>query len=316
MTQDIKLGISACLLGQKVRFDGGHRLDRFLTETLGRYVQFVPVCPEVECGLGIPREAMRLVGDLQAPRLLTTRTRQDHTQQMLDWAAEKVKTLEGENLCGFIFKSNSPSSGMERVKVYGEKGMPEKKGVGLFARCFMAHFPLLPVEEEGRLHDPKLRETFIEQIFALKRWREIVAGPQSLGRLVDFHTQQKLLILSHSQHHYRLMGKLVAQGKTTPLDALYSQYEILLMEALRLKTSNKKNVNVLLHLLGYFKKQLSGDEKQELLELIEAYRKDHLPLIVPVTVINHYVRKYRQPYLSIQTYLSPHPLALKLRNHA
>jgi uncharacterized protein YbgA (DUF1722 family)/uncharacterized protein YbbK (DUF523 family) len=316
MTQEIKLGISACLLGQKVRFDGGHKLDRFLTETLGGYVQFVPVCPEMECGLGIPRESMRLVGDPQAPRLVTTRTRQDHTRRMLDWAAQKVKALEEENLCGFIFKSKSPSSGMERVKVYGEKGVPAKEGVGVFARRFMAHFPLLPVEEEGRLHDPKLRETFIEQIFALKRWREAVAGPQSLGRLVDFHTQQKLLILSHSQKHYRLMGQLVAQGKKTPLDALYNQYEALLMEALRLKTSIKKNVNVLQHLLGYFKKQLSGDEKQELLELIDAYGKDYLPLIVPITVINHYVRKYRQPYLGIQTYLNPHPLALKLRNHA
>jgi uncharacterized protein YbgA (DUF1722 family)/uncharacterized protein YbbK (DUF523 family) len=315
MTERIRIGVSACLLGQNVRFDGGHKLDRFITDTLGQYVEFVPVCPEAECGLGVPREAMRLVGDIGSPRLITVRTHVDHTERMLSWAGKRVTELEKEDLCGFIFKSDSPSSGMERVKVYNEKGVPEKKGVGLFARTFMDHFPLIPVEEEGRLHDPKLRENYIESIFTLKRWREFLGAKPGLGGLVDFHTRNKLLLLAHSEKHYRAMGKLVAAGKTMPVPSLYKQYEALLMEALKLKTSVKKNANVLYHLMGYFKEDLSADEKQELLEILDQYRAGYIPLIVPVTLINHYVRKYKQPYLAIQTYLNPHPLDLKLRNH-
>jgi len=316
MTERIRLGVSACLLGQHVRFDGGHKLDRFITDTLGQYVEFVPVCPETECGLGVPRESMRLVGRPESPRLVTVRTHVDHTERMIRWAKKRVSELEKEDLCGFVFKSDSPSSGMERVKVYNERGMPEKKGVGLFARAFMDHFPLIPAEEEGRLHDPGLRENFIERIFTLKRWREFLGGNSSLGGLVDFHTRNKLLVLAHSEKHERMMGKLVAAGKTIPAQSLYRQYEVMLMEALRLKTTVKKNANVLYHLLGYFKKDLSADEKQELLEILDQYRAEYIPLIVPVTLINHYVRKYRQPYLAKQTYLNPHPIDLKLRNHA
>jgi uncharacterized protein YbgA (DUF1722 family)/uncharacterized protein YbbK (DUF523 family) len=315
MTEHIRIGVSACLLGQNVRYDGGHKLDRFIADTLGQYVEFVPVCPEAECGLGIPREAMRLVGDPASPRLVTVRTHVDYTERMLTWAGKRLRELEGEGLCGFIFKSNSPSSGMERVKVYNETGMPEKKGVGLFADAFMKHFPLIPVEDEGRLHDPKLRENFIESIFTLMRWRAFMGKKPGLGGLVDFHTRNKLLLLAHSEKHYRAMGKLVAAGKTIPPRSLFEQYEALLLEALRLKTSVKKNANVLYHLMGYFKEDLSADEKQELLEILDQYRAGHIPLIVPVTLINHYVRKYRQPYLAQQTYLNPHPVELQLRNH-
>jgi len=315
MAEKIRLGISACLLGQEVRYDGGHKLDRFLTDTLGQYVEYVPVCPEVECGLSVPREAMHLEGDPESPRLVTIKTNRDLTDQMVQWAKKRVRELEEENLCGFIFKSNSPSSGMERVKVYTEKGMPEKKGVGMFAMIFMAHFPLIPVEEEGRLHDPNLRENFIEAIFTLMRWRDSLKGKRSVGRLVDFQAMNKLLILSHSEKHARLMGKLVAGGKKKPVNELYDDYETLLLEALRLKSTVKKNVNVLQHMMGYFKQDLSTDEKQELLEIIKEYREGYVPLIVPVTLMNHYVRKYRQPYLMEQTYLKPHPVALQLRNH-
>ncbi len=310
-----KLGISTCLLGENVRYDGGHKLDRFLTETLGQYVAYVPVCPEVECGLPVPRESMHLEGDPEFPRLVTSRTKQDMTERMLNWAKRRVVELEKEGLCGFIFKSDSPSSGMERVKVYNEKGMPVKKGVGMFARIFMDHFPLLPVEEDGRLHDPKLRENFIERIFTLKRWREVLARKESRGNLVDFHTQHKLLILSHSPKHYQIMGKLVAKAKEIPLKDLFQQYQAILMEALQLKTTPKKNANVLMHMMGHFREQLSSDEKQELLEVIENYRKEVIPLIVPMTLVNHYVRKYEQPYLKQQVYLNPHPLELQLRNH-
>jgi uncharacterized protein YbgA (DUF1722 family)/uncharacterized protein YbbK (DUF523 family) len=315
MTERIRIGVSTCLLGESVRFDGGHKHDRFITDTLGQYVEFVPVCPEVECGLGIPRESMRLVGDPEAPRLITVRTLVDHTDRMLSWAKKRINALDKEDLCGFIFKSDSPSSGMERVKVYNEKGMPEKKGIGIFARVFMVHFPLIPVEEEGRLHDPKLRENFIERIFTLKRWRQLRFRTKGLGDLVDFHTRNKLLVLSHSEKHHRAMGKLVADGRSVPLQSLYDQYETMLMEALSLKTTLKKNANVLYHLMGYFKNDLSADEKQELLEIFQQYQAGHIPLIVPVTLINHYVRKYKQPYLAEQTYLNPHPVDLQLRNH-
>lgn len=315
MEKTIKLGISTCLLGENVRYDGGHKLDRFLTETLGQYVQYVPVCPEVECGLSIPREAMHLEGDLSSSRLVTSRTKQDMTDLMVQWAQKRVVELEKENLCGFIFKSNSPSSGMERVRVYNQKGMPIKKGVGMFARIFMDHFPLLPVEDEGRLYDPKIRENFMERIFALRRWREILAQKETRGSLVNFHTRNKLLILSHSPKHYHEMGKLVAQAKDFPLKELYLQYQALFMESLLLKTTPKKNANVLQHMMGYFRQQLSSDEKQELLEIINLYRKGHLPLIIPITLINHYVRKYNQPYLKEQYYLNPHPIELQLRNH-
>ncbi len=313
--EKIKLGISTCLLGENVRFDGGHKWDRFLTDTLGQYVEFVPVCPEVECGFGIPREPFRLIGNPQNPRLVTTRTNQDHTERMLQWSYKKVAALKIANLCGFIFKSGSPSSGMEKVKVYDRNGLPVKKGIGIFARVFMEHFPLLSVEDEGRLNDAKLRENFIERIFALKRWRETMEKKENIKNLIEFHTSHKLLILSHSEKHYQMMGKLVGQSKKYPLKDLYARYQKMLLEALVLKTTPKKNSNVLQHMMGYFKTQLSGDEKKELLEIIDLYHQSFVPLIVPVTLIKHYVHKYDQPYLKEQYYLHPHPLELRLRNH-
>jgi uncharacterized protein YbgA (DUF1722 family) len=258
---------------------------------------------------------MRLVGTPDDPRLVTQKTQIDHTDRMKKWAAKRVKALEKENLCGYIFKKNSPSSGLYRVKVYTDKGQPAKTGVGMWARAFTEHFPLVPVEEDGRLNDPVLRETFIEQIFAMKRWREVVAKPKKIGAVVDFHTRHKLLILSHSPEIYRTMGRLVAGAKQLGLDKFYKQYEALLVDALRLRTTKKKNLNVLQHMMGYFKKDLSADEKQELLEILTDYRNELVPLIVPITLFNHYVRKYRQPYLAQQVYLKPHPTELKLRNH-
>jgi uncharacterized protein YbgA (DUF1722 family)/uncharacterized protein YbbK (DUF523 family) len=278
-------------------------------------VAYVPVCPEVECGLGVPREAMRLKGDPAAPRLVTIKTGVDLTKRMVTWAEKRLRELAGEDLCGFIFKSRSPSSGMERVKVYNDKGMPMKNGRGIFAGLFMDRFPLIPTEEEGRLKDPLLRENFIERIFTLKRWREVLSKGKTMGRLVDFHTCHKLLILSHSEKRYREMGRLVAEGKRYSPKVLYDRYEELLMAALSLKTTLKKHTNVLQHMLGYFKQDLSADEKQEVLELIGQYKAGLIPLIVPITLFNHYVRKYGQEYLSEQVYLNPHPTDLKLRNH-
>ena len=312
--EKIKLGISTCLLGEPVRYDGGHKLDRFLRDTLGQYVDFVPVCPEVECGFGVPRESMRLVGDPASPRLVTVRSGMDYTDRMLTWARKRVVELEKEALCGFIFKSDSPSSGMERIKVYGEKEVPARKGIGMFARVFREHFPHVPVEDDGRLHDPALRENFIERIFALKRWREAIDGKKA-SSVVVFHTQNKLLILAHSPQHYRDMGALVARAGRMDFSTLKERYQELLLEALQLKATPAKHANVLQHMLGYFKQQLTPDEKQELLEIIDLHRRGILPLIVPVILMRHHVRKYQQTYLKDQTYLHPHPVELQLRNH-
>ena len=313
--EKIRLGVSSCLLGEKVRFDGGHKLDHFLTDTLGRFVEFVPVCPEVEVGLPTPRETLRLVGEPGAQRLVFSKSGEDITDRMMAWAQKRVTALEKENLCGFIFKAKSPSSGMERVKLYDRNGVPNKQGVGIFAQAFMEHFPLLPVEEDGRLHDPGLRENFIECIFTLKRWRDTQEGGMTRGKLVDYHTRHKLLLLSHSTEIYRQMGKLVARAKEVEEDVLYKDYLALLMKGLRLKTTVSKHVNVLQHVLGYFKNHLSSDEKQEVLDLLDNYRARLIPLIVPVTLLNHFVRKYDQAYLKKQVYLNPHPQELRLRNH-
>jgi len=316
MQETIRLGISACLLGEKVRYDGEHKWDRFLTDTVGKFVEYMPVCPETECGMGVPRETLRLEGDPDHPRLINTQTRKDRTDQMTAWAKNRITDLEKADLCGFIFKKKSPSCGMERVKVYNGNGGVVRKGSGIFARMFMNRFPLLPVEEEERLHDPGLRENFIERIFVCKRWRELLAEKKSRSGLIDFHTRHKLLIFSHSQKIYRIMGKLVAQAKAIPPNELCETYQKHLMESLTLKTTPAKHADVLQHMMGYFKKQLSGDEKQELLGLIEHYRLGDVPLIVPVTLIRHFVRKYDPPYLKSQYYLSPHPIELQLRNHA
>ncbi|MCX5849735.1 MAG: DUF523 and DUF1722 domain-containing protein [Deltaproteobacteria bacterium] len=313
--EKIRLGISSCLLGNKVRYDCGHKLDRFLTDTLGKYVEYVPVCPEVECGLDIPRKSMRLEGNPASPRLIVTTTREDMTQRLVTWAQKRVVQLEKEDIYGFIFKSDSPSSGMERVKIYNEKSMPVKAGSGIFARIFMENFPLLPVEDEGRLHDPSLRENFIERIFALKRWREASSSKNIKKSLIDFHTKHKLLILAHSPKHYQLMGKLVAAQNSLSGQDVSKQYQDLLLESLKIMATPKKHVNVLQHMMGYFKEKLSADEKKELLELINNYGAGYVPLIVPVTLISHYVRKYNEPYLKEQVYLNPHPSELQLRNH-
>jgi uncharacterized protein YbgA (DUF1722 family)/uncharacterized protein YbbK (DUF523 family) len=311
----IKIGISSCLLGEPVRYDGGHKHDRYITDVLGQFFQWVPICPEVECGLPVPREAMHLVGDPASPRLVTIHSDIDHTEGMKKWAEKRLKSLAEEGICGFIFKSRSPSSGMQGVKVYSEKGMPAHKGVGIFAAAFMKRFPLCPVEDDGRLNDQRLRENFIERIFVFNRWQLFLENGGSFGKLVNFHTNHKFLILSHSTRHYTALGRLVAQNKENTGE-INDTYIRIMMDGLRLMATNKKNANVLQHMAGYFKKQLSADEKLELDDIIEQYRKELMPLVVPVTLINHYVRKYNEPYLKIQHYLNPHPMELKSKNHA
>lgn len=314
MREKIKMGISSCLLGEKVRYDGGHKLDRFITDTLGQYFEWVPVCPEFEYGLPIPREPLHLVGRPESLRLITIKTGIDHTEKMLQWAKKKLGELEQENLCGFIFKSKSPSSGIGGVKLYTPSGITSQRGVGIFGGAFIRHFPLTPVIDDGRLHNPQLRENFIESVFVFQRWQKLQKS-KSINDLVEFHTSHKLLMLAHSPRHYSSLGQLVAGAKRVKREGLFSAYIQGFMDGMRLIATPKKNANVLMHIAGYFKKLISSDEKQELLEVIENYRRCLIPLIVPITLVKHYVRKYDIAYLKKQYYLNPHPVELMLRNH-
>lgn len=309
-----RIGVSSCLLGEKVRYNGMHKRNSFIMDTLSKYVDFVGVCPEYECGMGIPREPVRLVGDIANPRLMTSNSGRDMTDMMQKWIKSKLLELGKEDLCGFIFKASSPSSGMERVKVYNGHGGTAGRAPGIFAKAFMERFPLIPCEEDGRLNDDNLRENFIERIFMLSRYSEEVLETGSAGVFVKFHAENKYLLMSHSEKHCRAMGKLVALGVKNK--AVLMQYQEMFLEAMKLKATVSKHVNVLHHIMGYFKKQLTHDEKEELLEAIEDYRKRYVPLIVPVTLLNHYERKYKDEYLKTQYYLHPHPTELKLRNHA
>jgi uncharacterized protein YbgA (DUF1722 family)/uncharacterized protein YbbK (DUF523 family) len=315
MTTPIIIGVSACLLGEHVRYDGGHKHDRYITDTLGRFFNFLPVCPEVGCGMSTPREAMRLEGHPANPRLMTRQSRIDKTDQMLAYCTSKIGELASADLCGFIFKKDSPSSGLFRVKVYGPGGLPSKTGSGLFAAAVAHQFPLLPMEEEGRLNDPAIRENFIERIFSWRRWKDFLQGKPTIGGLVEFHARHKLLMMAHSPQIYREMGVLVAHGKEMKKEELFRGYEEQLMKGLALHATAKKNTNVLMHIMGYFKKQLSTAEKVELLEIIGQYHDQQVPLLVPLTLLKHYVAKYDQTYLKQQVYLAPHPAELMLLNH-
>ncbi len=314
-TVPLRLGISRCLLGDEVRFDGGHKRDQFLTDLLGRYVEWVPVCPEVEAGLGTPREAMRLVGSLQHPRLVTITSGTDHTKTVEKMAAHRLRELAELDLSGYVFKKGSPSCGIERVRIYNEKGMPARNGIGLFARAFIEQFPLIPVEEEGRLCDPALRENFIERVFCYRRWQDFMKRGVTRQGLVQFHTIHKYLLMAHSPQHYQALGRLVGQTPQQHPKVLPSLYGDLFMKALAVKATVRKQVNVLQHILGYFKERLGAQEKAELLEVISEYHQGLTPLVVPLTLIKHYVRIFDVGYIRDQVYLNPHPKELMLRNH-
>ncbi|MDY7078567.1 MAG: DUF523 and DUF1722 domain-containing protein [Chloroflexota bacterium] len=312
----IRLGISTCLLGENVRYDGGHKLDRFLVYTLGQYVEWVPVCPEVEIGLPIPRETMRLVGDAEAPRLVALKSGQDYTERMQTWARGRLEELAQVKLHGFVFKKDSPSSGLYRVKVYTEQGMPSKIGTGIFPREVMKRFPLLPLEEEGRLHDMHLRENFIDRIFAYYRWMNLLEENPTPGGLVKFHTAHKLTLMAHSPPHYQHMGKLVAQAGSLPWEEVTEKYARSLMDGLEVMTSSGKHTNVLQHLMGFLKDDLPGEEKAELLYHIEDYRNGLVPLVVPLTLLKHHLSRHQVPdWVHQQVYLYPYPKELLLRNH-
>ncbi len=311
----LRVGLSSCLLGELVRFDGGHKKDRYLTEILGAYFEWVPVCPEVEAGMGIPREPVRLVGAWESPGMVGTTSGDDWTERMARFSEERLRRLEELHLSGYIFKSDSPSCGMERVRVYSPGGVPVKKGRGLFAGAFMRRFPLIPVEEEGRLGDPGLRENFIVRVFACHRLQQLLAGGFRRGELVSFHAAHKYLLLAHSPKHYRILGTLVGSAKGVPPGRLRDQYTQLFMEALAIRTTVKKNVNVLHHILGFLRDRLGAAERKSILDVIDDYAAELVPLVVPLTLVRHYVRLYDVPYIRDQLYLNPHPKELMLRNH-
>ncbi len=311
----IRLGVSTCLLGENVRFDGGHKHDQYLTGTLAQFVEWVPVCPEVEIGLGTPRESLHLAGDPAAPRLVTTKTNRDYTDAMLKFAHAKIEQLQRLKLNGYILKKDSPSCGMERVRVYSSKGMPARNGVGLYAHVLIEQMPHLPIEEEGRLNDSKLRENFIVRIFCHYRWQKLVGKPFRVHDLVTFHAQHKFLLMAHHEKTFREMGKLVAAAKSHKPETLLEKYAALFFDALRHLATNRKHANVLQHIAGYFKKQLDENDKKELQATIEDYRQGLLPLVVPMTLIKHYLNKFDVPYIQDQVYLHPHPKELRLLNH-
>jgi uncharacterized protein YbgA (DUF1722 family)/uncharacterized protein YbbK (DUF523 family) len=310
----LRLGVSACLMGEPVRYDGGHKRDPFLTETLAPFVEWVPVCPELEIGLGVPRDTLRLVGEPRAPRLVVERTGEDLTPAMQRFVRRRLDDLAALELDGYVLKGASPSCGLFRVRVYGEGGVAGAGGRGIFASALVERFPALPVEEEGRLSDPVLRENFLERVFAMARWRAFLARRPRARDPVAFHAAHKLAVLAHSPVHYARLGRLVAAARAVSRSTL-EEYARVLMEALAIRATPARHVNVLQHVAGFFKRRLDVDERVELREIIEEYRQGLVPLVVPLTLIRHHVRRLAIAYLREQVYLSPHPKELMLRNH-
>jgi uncharacterized protein YbgA (DUF1722 family)/uncharacterized protein YbbK (DUF523 family) len=312
----IKVGVSSCLLGEKVRWDGNHKLDRAVKDGLGRLFEWVPTCPEVEIGMGIPRETVQLTGNPKAPRMVGNTTGADWTQRMIRYANKRSRELMKLDVCGYIFKSKSPSCGIARIKVTGNSGKATPRGHGLFADSFMQQCALVPVEEEDRLHDARVRENFITRVFAYHRLAQLLKERFTCKALVEFHTAHKFLLLAHSHKHETALEKLVANAKQLSPSELKRRYAEQFMQAFTYKTTARKNADVLYRMLGFFKKLLSEMEKQGVIEAIEDYRKELVPLTVPTTLIKRHARKHKVDDLANQLYFNPHPKELRLRNSA
>ena len=311
----IRVGVSSCLLGRAVRFDGGHKRDAFLTETFGRFVEWVPVCPEVELGLGVPRPTLHLERDGEELRLIEKKSGRDLTAAMRRFSARRAAALAEQDLCGYVLKARSPSCGMERVKVRDAQGGPAPGGRGIFAQGLLAAFPELPVEEEGRLQDPVLRENWVERVFAYRRLRALYSERFAAGRVVAFHTAHKLQLMAHSPQAYRALGRLVAELRRVPRAEFRARYAREFMQALATRASRGRNANVLQHMAGYLRDGLDAADRAELAESIGDYRRGLVPLVVPVTLVRHHARRQAVAYLLGQVYLDPHPKELMLRNH-
>jgi uncharacterized protein YbgA (DUF1722 family)/uncharacterized protein YbbK (DUF523 family) len=314
-SKPVRLGVSSCLLGEPVRYDSGHKRDRFVTDQLGPFVEWVPVCPELESGMGVPRPAMRLVRAGDTVRMVEIQSGRDHTARMERFSSRRVRALAALDLCGYVLKRDSPSCGFERVKVYGEKGMPRREGVGLFAAALRAAFPELPVEDEGRLNDPGIRENFIARIFAYQRLRDLFQGRWANRGVVAFHTAHKLQLMAHSPQSYRQLGRLVASIQKHSRASFRERYQSDFMTAMSHRATRGRNANVLQHAAGHLKKLLDAPSRAELAETIHDYRRGLVPLVVPVMLLRHHVRVHDVSYLSGQVFLEPHPAELMLRNH-
>ena len=310
----ITVGVSACLLGREVRFDGGHKRSRFITDTLAEHFVFAAFCPEVAIGMGTPRQPIRLTGDASNPEAVGVKTPELVVSQPLRTYGKKVAS-DAHELCGFIFKKDSPSCGMERVKVYNDKGMAERSGTGLFAREIMKVHPLLPVEEEGRLNDADLRENFITRVYVYARWKALLAGGLSKTGLLEFHAGHKYLLMSHSTVVYKQLGQLLSDLTGSSLADIADSYIARLMQTLSKPATRKRHTNVLQHLLGYLKHDLDSAHRADLHETIDAYRRGEFPLVVPIRLLQHHFRMHPHPYIKKQVYLKPHPQALLLRNN-
>jgi uncharacterized protein YbgA (DUF1722 family)/uncharacterized protein YbbK (DUF523 family) len=313
-SEPIRVGVSSCLLGRKVRFDGGHKRDRYLTDVLGDWIEWVSVCPEVEIGLGTPRPTIRLEGTSDDPRLVEPKSGDDLTERMRTYSDNRVTELQALDLDGYVLKRASPSCGMERVRVWNSGGMPEKNGVGIFAAVLLRRWPNLPVEEEGRLNDPVLRENFVERLFCRHRWRSLQRAGLTRSRLVAFHTAHKMLLRAHNETGYRRLGRIVASFGRQPDSEVFAAYEDEFFTDLMCKATSKRHSNVLQHAVGYLKDVIEPADKRELLDLIEDYRNGLVPLVVPMTMLRHHVSRHGVDYLTGQIYLEPHPKELMLRN--
>jgi uncharacterized protein YbgA (DUF1722 family)/uncharacterized protein YbbK (DUF523 family) len=311
----LRLGVSACLLGERVRFDGGHKRDTFLTEELARFVDWVPVCPEEEAGLGTPRESMRLVQQGRTERLVGVRSRRDLTDSIAGFADVRVRQLAALHLDGFVLKKDSPSCGLLRVKVYPAHGAPARTGRGIFAQALCAALPMLPVEEEGRLSDPVLRENFIERIYAFRRVRCLLEDGTRIGDLVQFHTRHKLQLLAHSPGQYSALGRLVAHAGATTAERVTAEYAEAFTTALTRIVTRGRHVNVLQHVAGYFRRVLSAAVCRDVAAAIGDYERGVTPLVVPLRLLEHYARVRDVRYLCDQIYLNPYPHELMLRNN-
>jgi len=310
--QQISIGISSCLLGDEVRFDGGHKRHSYIEKTLGQYFEFVRFCPEMAIGLGVPREPIRLARIDDEIRCVGTKNPALDVTDKLRACADEQQTWQA-TICGYIFKKDSPSCGMERVRVYVNDS-PNKNGTGLFAQRVMENFPYLPVEEEGRLGDPVLRENFIQRVYVLSRWRQLMAEGLSVHRLAQFHARQKLIIMSHNQNAVRELGKLIANSDAD-IQHIAGEYLHGLMKWLKVPATRGNHVNVLQHIQGYLKRNLDAADKAELTEVIEKYRLGELPLIVPITLLKHHFRKSPDEYIENSYYMNPYPAELCLINH-
>lgn len=316
--KQINIGISSCLLGNAVRYDGGQKHNAYITKTLSDYFDFVSFCPEAEAGLGIPRPPIRLVK--LDNRILLKEVKdhsKDHTAALDSFCQASSTQQRLASLSGFILKKDSPSCGMERVRVYNGEHMdhpPIREGTGVFAQHMQQHYPWLPMEEEGRLNDPVLRENFIERVFVYQRWREMLAEGMSKKALVNFHSDHKYIIMAHDQNKGQQLGQLVAKTGITDLKRLHDDYIVRLMALLKTCATRGRHANVLSHLMGYIHNELESDDRAELVDMIEQYQQAYVPLIVPITLLKHHFRKHPKPYIERQYYLNPHPRELMLRN--